>query len=56
MSGSAVTAAAMAVITGEYHSIIPSAPKNVTAFVKIDSRWARSSASTLAASLVSAER
>lgn len=46
----------MAVIKGEYHSIIASAPKNVTAFVMTESNWERSSASMLAASLVSAER
>ena len=56
ISGRTVTPAAMAVIKGEYHSIIASAPKNVTAFVMTESNWERSSASMLAASLVSAER
>ena len=41
ISGSTVSPAAMAVISGEYQSIITSAPANVTALVITSSCWAR---------------
>ena len=55
-SGRSISPAATAVSSGEYHSIMPSAPRNVTSFVMTESCWERKSVSMLPASLVSAER